>query len=168
MRFIKFFGLLIILASSSSLAARSTVKQTNLEVSGAFATTAGSYAGNFLAGISFRIDASKPLRMGISSGIMFGSGTGLPILFSMIHEFSHQMGSLQPYIGGSIGPVIGVSSSVIGGAFDQGNTIELAILVRPGFRHKLSDSMDLMVEVPFGGITGVFYIAPTLGAVVHL
>jgi len=140
--------------------------RVNLDVTGGLATTGGDYAGTFLLGVDVRVDRTAPVYVGFHTGVMFGSGTGLPILMSVIYR-TETRPSLRPYIGAAVGPVIGLGGN---GVFRTigGDSVRLAILVRGGLSFRVADALDVLTEVTSGGLTGIFYIAPMLGMSVYL
>lgn len=143
--------------------------RVSLNMSGGLATVGGDYGGSFLTGVLVQVDRTVPVRLGLDTGIMFGSGTGLPILASLVWKVRGDgRKGVQPYIGGAVGPVIGLSGAgaFAGGGFSDG--VKLAILLRPGLSFPVADLMDLKTEITVGGLTGIFYIAPMLGMAVHL
>lgn len=164
-------------AGSSSNASVSSASyrndRVNLDFSGALVTTGGSYGGTFLAGVSLPVEHASPVRLGMDTGVIFAQGgVGLPILLSVVYNFAGSH-SVRPYVGGAVGPVIGLSSGSItvgttsvplsGTGLGVGSGVSLAILVRPGLRFTVTQNLDILSEVALGGLTGQFYIAPTLG-----
>lgn len=152
------FGLFLSLSAAR-------VDAVDLRLAGGLVTTTGTYGGSFLAGVAFPIKQSK-VQMLAETGVMFGSGTGLPILFTVLYRITGE--SLEGYIGGSLGPVIGVGGA---GVFDGGPTadrVRLAMLLRPGLRFKAGDGVHLITEMPIGGLTGLFYIGPMFGVSIAL
>lgn len=178
-RIIATLALALCLVGGRSFAANTsatTVQQVGsqritLNTSGGLVNTSGFYGGVFLVGVAVPIGRNSPVRMGLDTGVMFGSGAALPILLSMIYETT--MKGVRPYIGGAIGPVIGLggSSTVFGvpvaGSF-LGDGVKLAILIRPGVKFDVTEKLDLTVETALGGLTGHFYIAPSLGVQLKL
>lgn len=153
-------------ATTSDTVQTSRGKRITLNTSGGLVNTSGTYGGIFLVGVALPIGKASPIRMGLDSGILFGSGTALPILLSMIYEI--QSRGVRPYIGGAIGPVIGLGgSTTVFGVPVQGSLlgdgVKLAILIRPGVKFDVTEALDLTIETALGGLTGHFYIAPTLG-----
>jgi hypothetical protein len=92
----------------------------------------------------------------------------------VLYEFGDLHQTVRPYLGGAIGPEIGVSQgtrNLLGVEVPNpnfGEDVKLAILVRPGLRFNVTEVLDINVEAALGGITGVFYIAPTVGASIRL
>jgi hypothetical protein len=163
-------------ASNSSFISTGTSQTSgvNLNASGGLVTMGGNYGGTFLLGVSIPVSRTSPVRVGLDSGVTFASGTAIPILLSVLYEFGDRHQTARPYLGGAIGPEIGVASgtrNVYGVNVPNpnfGEEVKLAILVRPGLRFNVTDLLDINVESALGGITGVFYIAPTVGASIRL
>ncbi len=155
-------------ATSTTTAKAYRNDRVNLGFSGGLVTTGGVYGGVFLAGVSLPVGRYSPVRVGLDSGIIFAEGTGLPILLNITYNFDGSAG-VRPYIGAAVGPVINLSSgtrTVFGYTVANpgvGSDVKLAILVKPGLRFNVAENLDIMVETAFGGLTGTFYIAPTLG-----
>ncbi len=138
----------------------SAPKHVNLGAQVGLVTTDGDFGGSALLEATVLVDRETPLRVGLSSGIMFGSGTALPILVTGLYGFSG--GKVQPYAGASIGPTIDLSGV---GVF--GSDVRLAILLRAGLRFLVLDDMDVVGDMMMGGLTGRFYIGPSLGVAIH-
>ncbi len=136
-----------------------THSRASLDFMGGFATTANDYAGSFLVGTGIQIERTSSTRIGLASGVLFGSGTGLPILLSIVAPFTS--GSTRMYLGGAVGPVIGISGN---GVFnDKSESVKLALLLRPGIVFEASQNLDVTAEMMTGALTGIFYISPMLG-----
>jgi hypothetical protein len=139
-----------------------------LDFTGGLINTNGAYGGSFLTGVYLPVARSSPVRLGLDSGVVFGHGVALPILLSILYNFQNTSSSVIPYVAGTVGPVIGLSSSTSFSGLnvtssDLGDGVKLGIFVRPGLRFNLTELLDLVTEVSVGGITGFFYICPTLG-----
>lgn len=160
----------IVAAGTTGFGANGRASKVNLNVLAGLGTTAGDYGGTFLAGVSFQVDQSSEFRLGLDSGILFGSGTGLPILVSGTIPMGS--GKTRAYFTGSVGPVLGIGDPTVGaGVFDAGPTgdgVRLAILLRPGVAFQIADAMDFVAEFMMGGLTGIFYIGPNIGVHVNL
>ena len=152
-------------SSSSETVSTRPVHRVNLETLGGFATTGGDYAGTFLAGVSFLVDRTLPVRLGLDSGILFGSGTGLPILLSLGYMPVERNKTATPYVGALVGPVIGLGGR---GVFSNTEDVMFAILARGGLSFAVADALDLRTEIVMGGLTGIFYISPMLGVSIYL
>lgn len=157
-------------ASSASTRTRSYASEPDavaLDFSGALATVGGSYGGTFLAGVSLPVERGSSVRLNLDSGIMFSHATWLPILLSVVYNIGSPSQNVRPYVGGAVGPFIRLSSTRLAGidipAELTGDGVRLGILLRPGLRVALTRNLDLLGEIPLGGITGIFYISPTLG-----
>lgn len=182
----RFCGVLLVLFLSTSVLgapkkavmgpkrnlAEESYKKVNLTVVGGLATTAGDYGGSFLVGVGFGVDRTVPLTLGLDSGILFGSGTGLPILVSA--KYLIGTAKTQPFVGASVGPVIGIGDPGVGagvgatttGVFDAGpggDGVRLAILFRAGLKMQIADALDFVTQLDLGGLTGIFYVAPMVG-----
>lgn len=141
--------------------------RVTLDLSGGLVTTGGEYGGSFLTGVSVPVQRNSPVRLGLDTGVMFSTGVALPILVSIMYVFEGQLAA-HPYVAGTVGPVIGLSAnggSSLAPAHDWiiGNGIKLAILIRPGIRFNVAENLDVALETALGGMTGIFYIAPSLG-----
>ncbi len=159
--------------TSSDYSNRAT-SPVDLDITGGLVTTNGSYGGVFLLGVGLPVANHSPVRLGLSSGVLFVKSTWLPILVSVLYHFNQDQ-AVSPYIGGAVGPLIRVSTGTvtIGGVTVSTSTtgtdsVLLGILIRPGVRIGLTEKLDANIEVPLGGLTGTFYIAPTAGLSLHL
>lgn len=171
----KFFHLSIVLSTliaspgfaaepavSTTTVRRPGVSVVQLSFQSGLITTGGHFAGHFLTGVSFGVDRTSPVRLGIETGVMFSHFVAMPILFSLGYKPVERKRGASPYIAGSIGPVI----SLDGGP--AAADVALALLVRPGLSFRVADSLDFNTEIQFGGLTGIFYISPTIGLNVYL
>jgi hypothetical protein len=142
----------------------------SIDFSGGLVTMGGNYGGTFLLGVALPVSRTSPVKIELQSGVTFASGTALPILLSVLYDFANgARQNVTPYIGGSVGPVIGLSSNLLDLRTPLvGSGIQLAILVRPGLKFNVTDNLDLTIEAPLGGMTGVFYIAPTVGIMLRV
>jgi hypothetical protein len=140
-----------------------------IDFSGGLINSNGSYGGSFLAGVNLAVGRSSPVRLGLDSGIMFTHGVALPVLLSILYNFQNYSNSVTPYVAGTVGPIIGLSSTSINidgvnvPTSYLGDGVKLGIFVRPGLRFNLTELLDFVTEVSVGGITGFFYICPTIG-----
>ncbi len=165
---ITLFGLLV--ATNSFAATRSTElfapkpsyhSGVSIGAMGGLVTAGGNYGGNFLLQMTVPVSKASPVRLGLDTGVMFSKGVSLPILVTMVFDIVTTVRNISPYVGGSVGPVIGLSSNAGDAVFGDG--IKLGILVRPGINFGLTDNLNLNVELQTGGLTGIFYISPSLG-----
>lgn len=141
--------------------------RVSLGIIGGLATTGGDYGGSFLTGVSVQVDRTSPVFLGLDSGILFGSGTGIPVLASILFKLSER--GVRPYVAGTVGPVIGVGGNgIFSGGIGAGDSVKLAVLVRPGLTFRAADALDVRTEVIVGGLTGIFFISPMLGMSVYL
>jgi hypothetical protein len=140
--------------------------QVSIDLGGGLITTGGSYGGSFLAGFKVQVDRTAPVRVGLDSGILFGSGTGLPILATVTYSFSERSSRGRLYLEGLVGPVIGLGG--IGVFNGLGDSVKLAILMRPGVAFAVADKLDITVDLTMGGLTGIFYVSTMLGFQLHL
>ncbi len=148
--------------TSTATARRPSVSIVQLSFQSGLITTGGHFAGHFLTGVSFGVDRTSPVRLGVETGVMFSHFVALPILLSLSYKPNERKRSASPYIAGSIGPVI----SLNGGPATQ--DVALALLIRPGLSFRVADSLDFNTEIQIGGLTGIFYISPTIGLVAYL
>lgn len=146
-----------------------------LSFSGGLVTISGDYAGSFLTGVTFPASQHSSLRLGIESGLLFASGTAIPIFVSVYLPMRSRK-NLSPYFGLSMGPTIGVSGTPTNlnqvtevGMFDGlTSSMKLAFLFRPGVTFEINQNLRFKAEMPFGGLTGLFYIGPMVGLTLKL
>lgn len=173
----KLFALSLVLVTfASSLMASTTFSkgtpggpggsQVSVDLGGGLITTGGTYGGSFLAGFQVQVDRTAPVRVGLDSGILFGSGTGLPILATVTYSFSERSSRGRLYLEGLVGPVIGLGG--VGVFNGLGDSVKLAILLRPGVAFAVADKLDIKVDLTMGGLTGIFYVSTMLGFDLHL
>ena len=143
-----------------------SAQRVNLSFLGGLGTTTSQYVGTFLVGVGIPISRTTPLRVLFESGILFGSGTVLPLLLSVQFPLSDQNKPFRPYFTGTVGPVIGLGGTgVLHSA--AGGDVLMAFLLRPGGAWHIEERLDVNVEMIIGGFTGLFYIGPNLGMRVY-
>lgn len=118
-------------------------------------------------GVGIPISRTSPLRVLFESGIIFGSGTALPLLLSVQFPLSDQSAAFRPYFTGTVGPVIGLGGAGILRNAAVGDVL-MAFLLRPGGAWRIEERLDVNIEMIIGGFTGLFYIGPNLGMRVYL
>ncbi len=136
----------------------SSSQRVNLSVLGGLGTSTSVYLGTFLAGVGIPISSTSSTKLMLDTGIIFGSGTMLPILFS-IYMPINEARSFRTYFVGSLGPSINLGGT---GMF-RVNDVHMAFLLRPGGAWHVAEKLDVNIEMMIGGFTGLFYIGPNLG-----
>lgn len=158
-------------AVSGTFQAPAQRSKASLIMGAGVADVYGFWGLHFRLGAEFRV-SNKPLLIGAESGVMVGLGfTGIPILGTMTYEvqdFSTK--TFQTRFGVSLGPIIN-----IGRRYwfwldrDDGTSVSIAILTRPGGRVKMAENMALDVEVLVGGtLGGDFILSPQASLVINL
>ncbi len=169
MRVVRVFIISVLfLMSAQTFAADGTEspmsRRMSLHVAGGLLTTSGVYGAVALAGIELPVGAGNPLRLGLESGALLGSGTGIPVLLSFVLRSDELTRGISPFLGISMGPVFCSG----GGALGAGDAIKLAMFLRAGARYPLGSLFDAMPELWIGGLTGVFLMAPVLKVAIYL
>lgn len=120
----------------------------------------GEAAWPINVGAWFNVSSDSSVMVGVDTGLIFAEyGTLFPLLASAnVFLGPIENTSLQPFIGGSLGPAFGLS----------GYGSSLAALVRPGLFVNLVRSFDMSLEVPLGSMAADFYIAPQVNLLVYL
>lgn len=142
----------------------SAARRFSVHVVGGLVTASGSYGGLALLGVEFPTREGSPLRIGLESGTLFGSGQGIPVLASFVLRSDEIARGVSPFLGISAGPVFSSGA----GVFGTGDSVKLGIFLRAGARYPLGHAFDAMPELWIGGLTGVFVMAPVLKLAVYL
>lgn len=140
----------------------SSSQRVNLSMLGGLGTSTSVYLGTFLMGVGIPISTASSTRVMFETGIIFGSGTMLPLLFS-IYMPINETRSFKTYFVGSVGPSITLGGTGIFRVHD----VHMAFLLRPGGAWHVAERLDVNVEMIIGGFSGLFYIGPNLGVKVY-
>jgi hypothetical protein len=112
-----------------------------------------------MAGVWFHLSEKSSYMGGIDSGVVFSKGHSSVPLLASVALFLNGIpdSALQPYLGGSVGPTLGIG--------EQADSF--AVLFRPGILFNLAYSLKATLEIPFGALNQSFYVGPQANILMH-